>query len=123
MQHARRYGLIFALIVASAIPAMAQQTGAGIVKVAVGSALILRDNQTVPVKAGQVVFETDTIRTGVDGRVGVTLKDNTRISLGPGSEVRLQRFAYAPADGNLALVLQFVRGVALRLGIHRKARA
>lgn len=113
MQHARRYGVIFALIVASGTPALAEQRGAGIVKVAVGSVHMVRDNQIVPVKAGQVVFETDTIRTGADGKVGVTLKDNTRISMGPDSEVRLQRFAYAPADGHLALVLQFVRGVAL----------
>ena len=31
-------------------------------------------------------------------RIGVTLKDDTRLSLGPSSEVRLDRFVYAPGE-------------------------
>jgi hypothetical protein len=44
--------------------------------------------------------------------MGVTLNDETRVSIGPSSEVRLDRFAYAPADGRLAFALKVVRGVA-----------
>ena len=46
-----------------------------------------------------------------DGRVGITLNDDTRVSLGPGSEVRLDQFVYAPADGRVGLVLNIVRGL------------
>jgi len=60
--------------------------------------------------AGQVIFEADSLRTGADGRLGLTLKDDTRVSLGPGSEVRLDQFVYAPAEGRLGFVLQVVRG-------------
>ena len=42
----------------------------------------------------------------------ITLKDDTRVSLGPSSEVRLDRFVYAPAEGQLGFVLRIVRGVA-----------
>jgi len=59
-----------------------------------------------------VVFEADGLRTGSDGRIGVTLKDDTRVSIGPASEVRLDRFLYVPADGQLGFVLKIVRGVA-----------
>jgi hypothetical protein len=65
-----------------------------------------------------VVFEADALRTGGDGSIGVTLKDDTRVSLGPNSEVRLDRFSYAPADGNLALALKFVRGIAAYVSGH-----
>jgi hypothetical protein len=58
------------------------------------------------------VFETDGLRTGADGRVGVTLKDDTRVSLGPNSEARIDRFVYAPAEGRLGFVFNIVRGVA-----------
>ena len=58
------------------------------------------------------VFETDTLRTGADGTVGITLKDDTRLSLGPASEVRLERYVYAPGEGGFAMVLKFARGVA-----------
>jgi hypothetical protein len=55
-------------------------------------------------------MQADSLRTGDDGRIGIMLKDDTRVSLGPDSEVRLERFVYAPAEGNLALALKFVRG-------------
>ncbi len=101
-----------ALLIASGSPALAQPSGAGTVKVISGSVFIVRDGGAVPAKLGQAVFETDALRTGADGKVGVTLKDDTRVSLGPNSEVRLQRFVYSPAEGSLGLVLQFVRGAA-----------
>jgi hypothetical protein len=106
------YAVTFALLVASGTSAMAQSSGAGIIKVASGSVYIVRESGTVPAQVGHILFETDAVRTGADGRVGVTLKDDTRFSLGPSSEVRLERFVYAPAEGSLGLVLQFVRGMA-----------
>ena len=42
------------------------------------------------------------VRTGSDGSLGITFKDDTRFSLGPASEVHLSRFAYAPAEGRIA---------------------
>ncbi len=52
------------------------------------------------------------LRTGADGRLGVVLRDDTRVSLGPETEIRIDRFLFAPAQGQLALVLKMVRGVA-----------
>lgn len=95
-----------------ASPAFAQQPAAGRIKVASGNVFVVRGGTPQPAQAGQLVYEADTLRTGADGRIGVTLNDDTRVSLGPSSEVRLDRFAYAPADSQLALVLRVVRGVA-----------
>jgi hypothetical protein len=100
-------------LVAATAPAFAQQpqSAAGRIKVASGSAFIVRAGALVPAQAGQMVFEADGLKTGADGRLGITLKDDTRVSIGPGSEVRLDRFVFAPADGRLGLVLKVVRGV------------
>ena len=97
----------------AAAPAFAQspQTAAGRVKVASGSVFIVRAGALVPAQAGQEVFEADTLKTGADGRLGITLKDDTRVSLGPSSEVRVDRFVFAPAEGRIGLVLEVVRGV------------
>ncbi len=104
---------VVALAALVAAPAFAQQpAAAGRIKVASGSVFIVRGGTAVPAQAGEVVYEADSLRTGTDGRVGITLKDDTRVSLGPSSEVRVDRFAYAPAEGQLALVLKMVRGVA-----------
>jgi hypothetical protein len=87
-------------------------SAAGRIKIASGSVVIIRGGTSIPAQAGQEVFEADTLRTGADGRLGITLKDDTRLSLGPSSEIRLDRFAYAPAEGRLGFVLNVVRGVA-----------
>ena len=108
-----RHVLLATLILAGvAATATAQpQAAAGRIKIASGSAFIVRAGSVMPAQAGQLVYESDALRTGTDGRLGVTLKDDTRISMGPASEVRVDRFLYAPAEGRLALVLNVVRGV------------
>jgi hypothetical protein len=103
---------VVALVIAGA-PACAQPAPAGRVKVVSGPAFIVRPAGTLPAAVGQPVFESDTVSTGQDGRIGITLDDDTRLSLGPNSEVRLDMFRYAPAEGALALAMRFLRGVAV----------
>jgi hypothetical protein len=113
MTISRYWAGVLTLVLASAAPALGQQPStAGRIKVVSGSAFIVRESGLIPARAGEGVFEADGLRTGVDGRIGVTLKDDTRVSLGPNSEVRLERFVYTPANGGLALVLKVVHGVA-----------
>ena len=101
------------LVCAVASPVVAQERPvAGRIKVSTGSAFIVRNGAQIPAQVGQVVFEADGLRTGGDGKVGVTLNDDTRLSLGPSSELQLERFTYTPADSAFGLVLKFVRGAA-----------
>ena len=96
---------------ASAAFAQAQPV-AGRIKTMSGSVFVVRAQGQEPAHLGQPLLQTDTVRTGSDGRVGLMLKDDTRVSLGPDSEMRVETFRFAPAQGRLGLVLQFVRGVA-----------
>ena len=101
------------VVLLAATPVYAQQpVAAGRVKVVSGAAFVVREGKATPATLGQVVFEADALRTGPDGRLGVTLNDDTRVSLGPASEVRVDRFSYAASNGALGLVLKFVRGAA-----------
>jgi len=103
--------VVLALLTVPASAAEPQQS-AGQIKVVSGAAFIVRGNTVLPATIGQRVFEADKVRTGSDGRLGITLKDDTRFSLGPNSEVHLNRFAYAPSEGRIGLALNVVRGVA-----------
>ena len=104
---------VLVLVCAVATPAAAQERPvAGRIKVSTGAAFVVRDGAQIPAQVGQVVFESDGVRTGADGKIGVTLNDDTRLSLGPNSELKLERFTYAPADRGFGLVLKFVRGAA-----------
>jgi hypothetical protein len=107
------WGAALVLVCAFATPVVAQERPvAGRVKVSTGSTFVVRDGAQIPAQVGQVVFESDGLRTGGDGKIGVTLNDDTRLSLGPNSELKLERFTYAPADRGFGLVLRFVRGAA-----------
>lgn len=107
----RSTALIVVAVAVGAGTAIAQPSAAGRIDRLAGTAVILRAGAQVPLKAGDTVFETDILRTGPDGRIGVTLKDDTRLSLGPASEVRLEKFLYSPAEGKIGLALRVVRGL------------
>lgn len=102
---------IVVLICAASTPVFAQ-TPAGRIKTVSGAAFIVRGGNAIAATPGQPVFASDNLRTGADGKLGVTLKDDTRLSLGPASELRLERFVYAPEAGGLSMVIKFVRGAA-----------
>jgi hypothetical protein len=108
----RTCGVVLIVMALTSATAAAQQPiPAGHIKVATGAAYIVRQNATQPAKPGDAVFATDTLRTA-NGAIGVTLADDTRVSLGPDSEMRLERYVFSPSDGALGMVLNFVRGVA-----------
>jgi hypothetical protein len=106
---ARRLSVVVVLL-AGASQASAQDV-VGRVKSAEGAVFIVRQNASVPAQAGQPLYQSDTVRTGADGRMGVTLKDETRVSLGPNTEVRIDQFLYSPGQGSLRLVLNIARGL------------
>lgn len=106
------FAVLVLLLATESVQAQEASNAAGRVKVASGAAFVVRDGRSIPAAPGQFVLEADVLRTGADGRLGITLNDDTRVSLGPSSEVRVDRFSYGSADGGLRLVLKFVKGVA-----------
>jgi len=94
------------------VPLGSQGQPAGYVKIVTGPATIIRGGTEMPAHPGDAVYQNDGLRTGADGRLGVTLKDDTRISLGPNSEIGLSEFRFSPAEGELGLVMTLLRGVA-----------
>ena len=93
-------------------PLAAEGQPAGYVKIVRGDALIIRGGAEMPARPGDAVYQKDQLRTGADGRLGITLKDDTRVSLGPNSEIGLSEFKFSPAEGELGLVMKLLRGVA-----------
>lgn len=66
----------------------------GQVKVVSGDVTILRDGQAIPAEAGSELFEKDVIKTGENSAIGMTFSDNSRVSLGPVSELALETYAF-----------------------------
>jgi hypothetical protein len=107
--------IIAAALVTCATLAAASDGSVGRVKTVKGSASIVRGQSSLPAVFNEKVFQGDVLRTGPDGSLGIILKDDTSLSLGPDSEVVIDQFLFSPADGKLSLVARMVRGTAVYL--------
>ncbi|MCA1937881.1 MAG: FecR domain-containing protein [Dechloromonas sp.] len=78
---------------------------AGMVKTSSGRVVIERQGETLPAPVGTQVRVADRVRTGGDGAVGVTLRDNTLLSAGPGSLVVIDKFTFdsSTLDGRMSV--------------------
>jgi hypothetical protein len=86
--------------VAATLLCVAVEAGAadiGQIKVAKGQVTIERGGRVVPAQVGVRVQEGDVVKTGPDGSVGITMRDDSLLSAGPGSVLALDRFAFDPA--------------------------
>jgi hypothetical protein len=66
----------------------------GTVKTVKGEAFIERGGQRVPVAVGTAIEARDVVRTGKDGSVGISFVDNSRMALGPRSQLAIERFEF-----------------------------
>ncbi len=82
----------------------------GIVRTSEGKASITRGTQVLPATVGAKLKTGDVLATGPGGSVGVTLRDNSSLSIGPQSSITLQDFLFSPAEGKLSLVARLAKG-------------
>ena len=75
-----------------------------------GTVSVIRSGVAMPATAGMSLVRDDVIRTGKPGAIGVVLNDDTTISLGPGSELALNRYDFDPDAGKFGLAMRLVRG-------------
>lgn len=88
---------------AQTAPATGGAAVIGFVKTVKGEAFVDSGGQAVRAVAGTPLKVRDVIRTGADGAVGITLKDDTVMSFGPSTRFTLEEFLFAPAKGDLKL--------------------
>ena len=105
--------LVFAIVLVSVPLGMIASAASpiGLVKVTEGTAVVQRGDATLRAQVGLALQEGDVLRTGAGGRMGVVLRDDTRLSLGPETEIRIDQFVFEPAKDHLALVLKMARGI------------
>jgi hypothetical protein len=91
-------------------PASAADSAIGFVKFVTGTVTALRGGQRIPLAVGAPVQADDEFETGADGTLGVTFRDDTRISLGPNTRLDVSRFVFAPAERQYGLGLKLILG-------------
>jgi hypothetical protein len=89
--------ILIPLKLAAAEQAPAIAVPAGVIKVARGNVVLERGTQRHPAAVGSLVLVGDVVVTGPDGAVGITLRDNTLLSVGPDSTFSLKDYTFDAA--------------------------
>lgn len=105
---AYRVMFLFFLTLMFAGPVAASNIGS--VKNVEGQAWIIRGEEQIPAKAGAGLMVSDTMKTGADGAMGIILRDDTIISMGPGSQMVLADFVFQPEERRLSMLTRFLKG-------------
>jgi hypothetical protein len=82
----------------------------GVVRISAGSATVTRAGNVLPATTGTRLHSGDTLGTGPDGSLGVILRDNSSLSLGPSSRLVLQDFLFSPSEGKFSLFVRISKG-------------
>lgn len=91
----------------------AAEAPVGSVKTVKGAASIVRGNAAVATASGTRVYRNDVLRTGPDGSLSMVFRDDTIISVGPGSELSVNEFDFSPAEGRLSIITRLLKGTAV----------
>ena len=101
----------FVLLMVLMLPGYSRAEGEiGSIKTFKGKVFIVRDGVALPAEEGAAVFQEDLLRTGYNGALGVILKDDTTLSLGPGSELSLKEYVFEPKESRFSVVLRILKG-------------
>ncbi len=82
----------------------------GYVKTVSGEASVTTAGQRVVAQPGTAVLLGSQLKTAKGAAMGIAFKDNTLMSFGPDTELTVDEFVYAPAQGQLLLGTRLTRG-------------
>ena len=88
----------------------AAQAFVGVVKSVEGGAIIKRNGETITVVTGLEIKQEDIVKTNRRGYVGLVFSDDTRISMGPNTEIAVDEYLFEPLEKKLSFVLRLIRG-------------
>ena len=104
--------LLLACLLSAAAPAVFAHEFVGGLRNVTGSGTILRDGRQIIAKDGIRIKMGDRLITGGNGAMGVIFTDNTRISLGPDSEINIDHYVFNPKQGVFSFLTELVQGTA-----------
>lgn len=112
MNHSRSLHRLLAGLVLTPLPLalLAQTAPVGYVKTVTGEAWVTTAGQRTVAQPGTAVLLGSQLKTQPAATLGVTFKDNTLMALGPDTEMTVEDYLYAPAQGQLKLGTQLVKG-------------
>ena len=105
--------LVLCLLGSALAAEAAEPAPIGTVKSVSGDVRIARAGQEIKAEAGAPLQQQDVLKTGGDGALGVTFRDNSTVSLGPDTELAVESFVFEPAEKKFGFASRMTRGTAL----------
>jgi len=107
----KHISLVLVTVFYLATPVFGQAT-VGSIKTLSGPVTVARGGQTIDAREGFLLQVQDSLRTADGARVGIILRDGARFSLGPNSELILEKFVFEPAEGQMGMLVRLAKGIA-----------
>ena len=104
----RALALLGALLISTGTGA--EEPSIGYVKNVTGEASVTNGRHRIKAEVGTAVIQGSVLRTGPKSSMGVTFKDETVMSFGPDTELTVDAYLYAPAQGKLKLGSKLTKG-------------
>jgi len=82
------------LVAGLALAGAASAADIGRIKSVTGAVSVVRGASTTSAVVGQALQVSDVLKTGADGRIGITFVDNSRFAVGPNSTIALSQFEF-----------------------------
>jgi len=103
--------IIAILLVTVSVPTRGHADGSiGTVRNSAGWATVARGGNVLPATTGTRLHAGDALDTGPDGSLGVILRDDSSLSLGPSSSLVLRDFLFSPSEAKFGLLVRLSRG-------------
>ena len=102
--------LVLAVLIALQATAFAEEPGIGTAKATKNEVEGIIAGRNQPLLTGNQVFTDETVRTGDASVADLVFIDNTNLTVGPFSEVKLDKFVYDPTGSSGAVVIQATKG-------------
>jgi hypothetical protein len=106
----RAWSPLVIILCATGLSARAEEAPVGYVKTLSGTATVTHGGIATAAALAMPVYEHDRLETGGNGELGVTFRDNTRISLGPDSRIELKHYVFKPASEEYGFLLRLAYG-------------
>ena len=104
------WSALVAILCAMGLSARADEASVGFIKTLSGTATLTHGAVATDAALAMPVYQNDRLETGSDGALGITFRDNTRISLGPNSRIELKHFVFQPAAEQYGFILGLAYG-------------
>ena len=102
--------LFFALFLFLFTPLLsAMEPAAGVIKNVTGKASIERREKIIPAAEGVKIHAKDILQTGPQASMGVIVRDDSTLSMGPDTRIVIDDFLFSPENEKFSFVSKISR--------------